>query len=311
MKKKDTRVRHIGFTWNNPVDNHLELIQEFYDKIKGNYSVIGYEVAPTTGTQHVQGYIQLSNRLEFKEIISRRTHKGIHINRCDGTVEENISYCKKDDDWLEMGEPRTASQGTEMSMETWIQCTNLAKQGLVDEIAHFAPKYYVIYYNTWNKLSSDFKKAKGVEKVCIWIHGKSGIGKSRFCHENFEGAFWKQVDKWWDGYKDNKTVVVDDIDDKTLSVRELKLIADRYPLSREVKGALVHLCNDILICTANYSIGATFVESPLEHIEAIQRRFIEVEALSYDELLQDLTVDYNGDVISLKQLVKFSLQKLT
>jgi len=310
-KQKDSRVRHIGIVWNNYSDKHLELLQEFYDNIKGNYFIIGYEIAPNTGTPHIQGYIQLSNRLDFKEILSRRTHKSIHINRCDGTVEENITYCKKDDDWLDMGEPRLAIQGTEKSVQLWKECTDLAKQGKVDLIEHVAPKYYVIYYNTWNKLSSDFKKVKGVPKVCLWIFGKSGVGKSRYCFENHPDAFWKQLDKWWDGYKDNRTVVIDDIDDSTLSIRELKLVADRYPLSREVKGSLVYLCNDLLICTSNYSIGATYVEKPLEHIEAIQRRFTEVEALRYNEDQGDLVVDYDGDVVSLNGLVKFLLQNLT
>lgn len=310
-KTKDDRVRHIGLVWNNYLDNHLELLQEFFDKIKGNYFIIGYEIAPNTGTPHIQGYIQLSNRLSFKEILSRRTHKSIHINRCDGTVEENVTYCKKSDDWLDMGELRLPINGTEKSQELWNECVNLAKQGKVHLIEHVSPKYYVIYYNTWNKLSSDFKECKGNPKVCIWLHGKSGVGKSRFCFENFHDAYWKQLNKWWDGYKDNPVVVIDDIDKETLSIRELKLIADRYPLSREIKGSLVHLCNDLLICTSNYSIGATFVESPLEHIEAIQRRFVEVEALRYNEDNSDLTVDYEGDIVSLNGLVKFLLQNLT
>lgn len=197
-----------------------------------------------------------------------------------------------------------------VSAELWRECTNLAKQGKVDLIEYIAPKYYVIYYNTWKKLSSDFKELKGVPKVCIWIHGKSGVGKSRFCFENFPEAYWKQLNKWWDGYRDNQVVIIDDIDEATLPIRELKLIADRYPLSREVKGSLVFLCNDLLICTSNYSIGATFVASPLEHIEAIQRRFTEVEALRYNEDKSDLVVDYDGDVVSLQGLVKFLLQKL-
>lgn len=310
-KKKDDRVRHIGIIWNNYLDNHLELLQDFYDKLKGNYFVIGYEIAPTTGTPHVQGYIQLSNRLSFKEILARTTHKSIHINRCDGTVEENVTYCKKCDDWLEMGEPRLPIKGTEKSQELWNECLSLAKQGKVHQIEHVSPKYYVIYYSTWLRMSSDFKICKGTPKVCIWLHGKSGVGKSRFCFENFPDAYWKQLNKWWDGYKDNSVVVIDDIDKETLSIRELKLIADRYPLTREVKGSLVHLCNDLLICTSNYSIGATFVESPLEHIEAIQRRFVEVEAVRYNEDQEDLIVDYDNDIVSLNGLVKFLLQNLT
>jgi len=88
-KTKDSRVRHIGIVWNNYPDNHLELLQEFYDKIKGNYFIVGYEIAPNTGTPHIQGYVQLSNRLDFKELLVRRTHPSIHINRCDGTVDES------------------------------------------------------------------------------------------------------------------------------------------------------------------------------------------------------------------------------
>jgi len=302
--KKDNRVRHVGITWNNYPDNYLELLQSFSDNIKGNYFVIGHEIAPNTKTPHIQGYVQLSNRLDFKEILKRRPEAGIHINRCDGTVEDNINYCKKEDDWLEMGKPRLASHGTSHSLELWNECVNLAKAGEIHQIEHVSPKYYVIYYNTWIKMSSDFAKGQATPKLCIWIHGKSGVGKSRFCHENYHDAFWKQMSKWWDVYKDQKTVIVDDIDAETLSIRELKLIADRYPLQREVKGSAVFLCNDLLICTSNYSIGATFVNTPLEHIEAVKRRFVEVEAVQYNELLQDLTIYYDGVVTSLKALIQ-------
>jgi hypothetical protein len=308
--KKDNRVRHIGITWCNYPDNYLELLQSFSDSIKGNYFVIGHEIAPNTKTPHIQGYVQLSNRLDFKEILKRRPDSGIHINRCDGTVEDNINYCKKDDDWLEMGKPRLAIHGTKSSLDLWNECVDLARRGEVHEIEHVSSKYYVIYYNTWIKMSSDFSKGVFKEKLCIWIHGKSGVGKSRFCYENYPDAFSKQMLKWWDGYKGQKTVLIDDIDAETLSIRELKLVADRYPTQREVKGSAVFLCNELLLCTSNYSIGATFVNAPLEHVEAIKRRFIEVEAVQYNELLSDLTIYYDGKVTSLKALIQFMQKTL-
>lgn len=108
------------------------------------------------------------------------------------------------------------------------------------------------------------------QRLCFWIVGASGTGKSRFCFGL--GSFYeKPQNKWWDGYKGESTVVIDDLDTDTLG-HYLKRWADRYPVKGEIKNGTVNLNYKSLFVTSNYTISDLFVKSPVM-IEPLERRF--------------------------------------
>ena len=72
----------------------------------------------------------------------------------------------------------------------------------------------------------------------LWIHGKSGAGKSHYVRENHPGFYDKPLNKWWDGYKDQKVVLIDDLEEqhgKWIGFF-LKRWADHYSFPAETKG---------------------------------------------------------------------------
>lgn len=100
----------------------------------------------------------------------------------------------------------------------------------------------------------------------------------------------KPLSKWWDGYNDNKIVLIDDleIDSMKYLSHYLKLWGDPFGnLSGEIKGATINLNYECLYITSNYTIleciqnmakdtkdGNGNVDMVL--YEAIKRRFIEL-----------------------------------
>lgn len=74
----------------------------------------------------------------------------------------------------------------------------------------------------------------------IWLHGASGVGKSRLARDKFPNSYPKLCNKWWDGYKGQETVIMDDIgkDHKVLG-QQLKIWTDRYGCILETKGGAV------------------------------------------------------------------------
>ena len=84
------RNRNYAFTINNYTQ------QQFLDleKLKCKYIIYGTEVAPETGTPHLQGFIILNNAKSFnacKNVLPQ----GAHIEVCKGTPYSNFEYCSK------------------------------------------------------------------------------------------------------------------------------------------------------------------------------------------------------------------------
>lgn len=98
---KDSRpspAKNWSFTWNNYPDDWEEvLVPRFQEKCVGY--VIGREVAPTTGTRHLQGFIEFKTKSRPFSLDLPKQITWIATKK--GTPEEirsrNVMYCLKED----------------------------------------------------------------------------------------------------------------------------------------------------------------------------------------------------------------------
>lgn len=105
----------------------------------------------------------------------------------------------------------------------------------------------------------------------IWYYGPPGTGKSRAARELGE-FYLKQQNKWWDGYAGQPVVILDDLDRNGVCLfHHLKIWADRYACTGEIKGGTVNLQHKTFVVTSNYSIDDLFEDEQVR--EAIRRRF--------------------------------------
>lgn len=99
----------------------------------------------------------------------------------------------------------------------------------------------------------------------LWIQGPPGTGKSRKARDISQSKFKEdpftlEQSKWFDGYNNEKVIVIEDLDKYTAHElgHKIKLWADRYPVKAEVKGGTIPLNHRILIVTSNFTIEEAF-----------------------------------------------------
>jgi hypothetical protein len=174
------------------------------------------------------------------------------------------------------------------------------------------PKEWLIRRNAIERLmlESSKKHMKAWDgKSCrknIWIWGRAGIRQSRWADNlGVTGeTFRKNYNKWWCGMetREVKKVIIEDWPASPagdILGQHLKIWADRYCFCGETKGSSIPIMPGkyFLIVTSNYGIEQCF--SKQQDIEAIKRRFSEIEMTPENEKL-----------VSRLQLDKSSLAKV-
>lgn len=136
-------------------------------------------------------------------------------------------------------------------------------------------KMYARYRNFAGEISNQYKKLEIIDGPLEneWFYGEAGTGKSKLAREKYPDAFIKNPNKWWDGYCNEETVIIDDWEPKhAISSWYLKIWADRYPFNAEVKGSSMNIRPKRIIITSNYTIDECFKDDE-ECIKALKRRF--------------------------------------
>lgn len=131
-------------------------------------------------------------------------------------------------------------------------------------------------------------------KIGLWYYGKAGTGKTMSAVKEFPCAYRKCANnKWWDGYQNEESVIIDDLD-KSHSYMgfHLKIWADRYAFIAESKGSARYCRPTKIIVTSNWHPKEIWQEE--QTLEPILRRFKIVKFLTLSE---SLDIDYNDEEV--------------
>ena len=151
------------------------------------------------------------------------------------------------------------------------------------------------------------KPNKIIMRKCFWIYGPSGIGKSYLIRNTFNDLYEKSNNQWWDGYNNEKNVLIDDFDRTCIKLSYyLKIWGDNYRFNGEIKGSIIQPIYNKLIITSNYSIEQLFYneENPdTELIDALKRRYEEIyiyDKKQLKEVKEIIEKDYIFRFLNLK-----------
>ena len=98
--------RSICFTC---FDINIDLLKAKLESLQTTYAIIGKEICPSTNRLHLQCYAQFGKKFTFRKIAKALA---CHCEIPKGSVEENIVYCKKGGDWIEIGQVRGISKAS-------------------------------------------------------------------------------------------------------------------------------------------------------------------------------------------------------
>lgn len=133
--------------------------------------------------------------------------------------------------------------------------------------------------------------------------GTPGIGKTHVVLANYrECTYEKSQNKWFDGYCNQRIVLLDDLDFEGGNKlgHYLKRWSDKWICQAECKGATLQLKHEWFVVTSNYSINDVFGPSEQDNsetriqkrilCEAISRRFTVFSAYNREEM-ESVSVD--------------------
>lgn len=141
------KQRHFIFTHNNYTEEDVEK----YKKLDTTYIIFGFEVAPTTGTKHLQGYFHSKNPRTLSGV--RKAFPGAHIEIPNGPPDSQRKYCSKDGEYYESGTlPMSDIEKGALGKKAWDDAWSLACANRLDEI----PKSMLIpFYKTLKQVAAD------------------------------------------------------------------------------------------------------------------------------------------------------------
>lgn len=266
-----TQRRRYTWTWCNYPDDHKELIEA----LEPSYCIYGKEIAPTTGTKHLQSYFEFDQGKRVSTISKKC--RGMRLFISKGTAEQNKAYCTKDDEYTEFGEP--TEQGKRSDILSAMEDIRAGKKEL--EMLETHPAIYCKYPKFMDryKMAIQKKQTGGYSKKDVRVYyGISGTGKTRSAVEEFPDAFKLSMGltgMWWTGYDDEDVVILDEFRG-TIPLCQLLGILDGYQYRVSVHGGMKYLLAKTIIITSNLPPEEWYTGGDLASTDALMRRIDEI-----------------------------------
>lgn len=239
--------RCVCFTLNNYTEEEYESICLWK---KPTYLVVGKEIAPTTGTPHLQGYVEFDNSVKGKYLKKFNSRISWRRRYKDSNAKACRTYCIKDGIFFEKGEISKQGERSDLHSTRDAIANN---ETTVEQIVMENPYLFHQYGRTLQKLEdiANRKKYRTWQTKGIWYHGETGVGKSHKAFENYDPTthYVLQNDNgWWDGYTGQKVVIMNEFRGQ-IPFEELLQLTDKWPhaVKRRAREPMPFLAETIIV----------------------------------------------------------------
>lgn len=289
-----TRVRGWILTLNNYSEDDIVNCHVVGQRITETSSVRYFcwsqEVAPTTGTPHLQGFLYLKNPCGLANVL-KIMGKGWDCTPVTRDSDAAVDYPKKGDNFEEYGtKPKfaknlvaceKAKEAKASKADSFLEA--IEKGASDNELRQQFPALFLQQFSKLGSLRSSLCPPKPTGNIIfvMWLHGPAGTGKSRVARYIMKnsGLHWfdKPVsDGWWCGIE-SKTegLLIDDFDESCVFKANMKNICDVYGGRMQTKGGSTRVNLKLIIITSNRTIEEIY--SAHHSLEPMKRRVCEIK----------------------------------
>lgn len=252
------------------------------------------------GSKHFHVLVQRSKKYDIRnaKMLDWNGEHGNYVS-ARGSYEQVCKYMgKEDNDPFEFGIANISMGDRSAETKRGVKERNelLVKSDLTSLVSSsdLSVERYIQVKKNVDQFKMDLKViGHYMQRTCIWLYGSPGSGKSRWCRAKYPGFFSKPQNKWWDGYRGQSAVVLDDYDTPALS-HYLKIWSDVYSFWGEIKGGTVACDYSVFVITSNYW-PADIWKEPTDEVlvQAINRRF---QPIRIEDALLTLDADLGGNI---------------
>ena len=270
-RSKDPQGRKWQLTLNNPIEkgfNRERIKAEFCNLQSAVYWCMADEKGAEEETPHTHIFIAFSSAVRFSTL--KNNFQPAHIERVNGTSQENRDYIAKTGKWKDTVKGETHIEG---SFEEWGELP-LERQGnrnvesaIIERIQDGATNAEILLEFDYLRGMRDVEfvrqtlkqeqyrdKWRTIETVYIW--GKTGTGKTRSVMDGhgYHNVYAVNNYKYpFDGYAGESVMLFDEFN-SSFRIQDMNNYLDGYPISLPARYSNKQACYEKVFIISNLDL---------------------------------------------------------